>query len=74
MDNGEMAFDELLRRWDINLSDKETELMKRKNFKPMWEHYANAEGGIGTSQAVDFVKSLVNDIEQSQSDVNLDEM
>jgi hypothetical protein len=32
-ENGEQALDELLRRWDINLSDKEIDIIKQKNFK-----------------------------------------
>ena len=62
-DNGEMAVDELVRRWDISLSDKEVDVLKRKNFKAVWNRYANANGHIDTSQAVDFMKDLVNDIE-----------
>ena len=61
MNNGQSALDELLRRWDINLNEKESGLLNN-SFQKQWRNYVNANDKLDSTQAVQFVRSVIDDV------------
>jgi len=55
-----------MRKWDITLSDKEQKIMVDKHFTPAWKSIANSNGNMDSTQTVNFVKSVVADIQASE--------
>ena len=45
-ENGVMAMEECLRRWDIFITDSEINAIKLKNFSQLWSSYANSSGNL----------------------------
>ena len=54
--NGLQAFDELMRKWEITLSDKEQREMVDKHFTPSWNRNANSNGNLDSTESISFVK------------------
>lgn len=59
--NSQNALDEVLRRWDINVGEKEQTALT-KSFKLQWNNYSNTDGKLDTTQAIGFVRSVMDDV------------
>lgn len=51
----------MLRRWDINLNEKESGLLNN-SFQKQWHIYVNSNDKLDTNQAVQFVRSVIDDV------------
>ena len=51
---------EVLRKWDVTLSDEEEEKIKNEVFGPEWENVVGPLGTISVSQSIEFMNTMIN--------------
>ena len=57
-----MAMLEVMRKWDIDLSEDEENKIKNEVFGPEWENVVGPSGTITVNQSVEFMNSMLKTI------------
>lgn len=58
--NAQMAMLEVMRKWDIDLSEDEESKIKNEVFGPEWKNMVGPSDSITVNQSVEFMNSILN--------------